>query len=94
MLVGPEGKKKSSVWTHPDCTVGVKAVLSFGTRWVNLDFGDASFLLLLLLRRLRRLPLVLLVHAQVQPQVVQSLTDGQSLLPPIGGLHTEARGLV
>lgn len=78
------------MWTHPDCTVGVKAVLSFGTRWVNLDFGDASFLLLLL----RWLHLVLLVHAQVQPQVVQSLTDGQSLLPPIRGLQTEMRGLV
>lgn len=80
------------MWTHPDCTVGVKAVSSFRTRGVNLDFGDASFLLLLLL--LLRLPLVLLVHAQVQPQVVQSLTDGQSLLPPIRGVQMKTRGLV
>lgn len=77
------------MWTHPDCTVGVKVVSSFRMREVNLDFGDASFLLLLL----RRLLLVLLVHAQVQPQVVQSLTDGQSLLPPIRGVQTEKRSL-
>lgn len=76
--------------THPDCTVGVKAVSSFRTRGVNLDFGDASFLLLLLLRLL----LVILVHAQVQPQVVQSLTDGQGLLPPIRGVRTKTRSLV
>lgn len=81
------------MWTHPDCTVGVKVVSSFRTREVNLDFGDASFRLLLrLLLLLRRLPLVLLVHAQVQPQVVQSLTEG--LLPPIRGVQAEMRSLV
>lgn len=69
--------------THPNCQCEDVACIMFCNE--GLDFGDGVGLLL------QKLIVVFVVDTQVQPQVVQSLTNGQSLLTPVRETVTETR---